>query len=220
MEFGNQDVPQYKPVNVPKGHVFSQVSLEPDSDADEVDVFWIYNAVIDEIRTEERVTYVAISYTDQAECVAQPIRVLELMISEQETRLFYRDKRPILLSGLETGMRIDVLVSAKMTKNIPPRTWAYEVLAVAPSLNRKATVGRIVQVNIRNDYLLIVPEKDPDQILRINLNAETVLIASIGRKICIQELSPGMSVRVEHDWFTTESIPPQTLGFVVRILDQ
>lgn len=220
MEFRNEDIPQYKAVNVPNGMVPSSIPLEPDPVDCEVDVCWIYNALIDAIRTEDSVTYVTVSYRKRQEYAVQPMRVLELMVSEQVTRLFDQDKRPVFPVDLEIGMTIDALVSTATTGDMPPRAWAYQILITAAPLNMIATTGRIVQVNIRNNYLLIAPEHDPAQILRILLNPDTVILDSTGRTVGLENLSPGMLVLVEHDVFTTRSIPPQTTGFLIRILEE
>nr|WP_297933590.1 hypothetical protein [uncultured Lachnoclostridium sp.] len=218
MNHSNQEIPNYRSIDFPSGIPPAPIPLFPDPITEEVDVFWIKNAIIDDIRLDERIYHVTISYMEPNADSIQQIDILELIVSEEVTRLFDQERRPILPINLEIGMTIDVLVGGRMTMSLPPQTNAYQILVVSAPLSRTATAGKVLQSNIRNNFLLIAPEGDPGRVLRINITSETVILDVNSRSIALQDLTPGKSVWVEHEVFMTASIPPQTTGFLIRVL--
>lgn len=219
MNHSNQAIPSYRSIDFPSGIPPAPIPPFPDPITGEVDVFWIKNAIIDDIRLDERIYHVTISYMDPNADSIQQIDMLELIVSEEVTRLFDQERRPILPINLEIGMTIDVLVGGRMTMSLPPQTNAYQILVVAAPLSRTATTGSVLQSNVRNNFLLIAPERDPGHVLRINIASDTVILDVNSRSITLQDLTPGKIVWVEHEVFMTASIPPQTTGFLIRVLE-
>lgn len=219
MNDSNQEMPIYRKINFSDGIPPAPIPPFPDPITEEVDVFWIENAIIDDIRLDGRIYYVTISYMEPNADSIQQIAILELIVSEQVTRLFDQERRPILPIDLEIGMTIDALVGSRATNSLPPQTKAYQILVVAAPLSRTATTGSVLQTNVRNNFLLIAPEGDPGQVLRVNITSETVIVDVNSRSITLQDLTPGKIVWVEHEVFMTASIPPQTTGFLIRVLE-
>lgn len=203
----------------PDGEFPPPIPLAPDLPTEEIDVYWIYDALADSIKQEGNTFYVTISYMEPGTNTIQRIRVLELFVSERNTRIFDQEKKSVLPKDLTVGMTIDVLVSSRVSNTNPPRAQAFQILITAPPLDRDATEGKIIQVNVRNNFLLIVPNEDQRQILRINLAPDTVIMNSSGRRVILQDLTPGLSLWVEHEPFLTATNPPQTTATIIQILN-
>lgn len=218
MDNVNDRIPYYQPLDIPDGRPPEPIPLEPFPQTEEVDAYWIYDAIIEAIETEEENFYVTVSFQENTRNAEGPIQIVVLLVSQQMTRLFDEERRVILPENLEIGMIIDAFISSRMTMSLPPQAAAFQIIVVAAPLSRRITTGSIVQVNIRNNYLLMAPSDNPAYILRINVLEETVILNERGRRLTLQDLYPGMMVRVEHEQFFTASIPPQTTGFMIRIV--
>lgn len=219
MDNVNDIIPKYQPLNTPDGIPTAPIPLEPFPQTEEVDVHWIHDAIIEEIEKIENYFYVTVTFQEKDHNVAGPIQSIILIVSQQITRLFDEERRIILPENLEVGMLIDALISSRMTMSLPPQALAFQIIVVAAPLSRMITVGDIVQVNIRNNFLLIDPIDNPGNILRINITEETVILNPKGRQMVLQDLYPGMMVRVEHAQFMTASIPPQTPGYIIQVIE-
>lgn len=247
--------------------VFSLERRPPQRDQDRI---WIRNAIIDEIRRDQDVTYLTIRYRDRDQGRnwnwnwddgpgrgpgrdddrgpgrgpgrdddrgpgrgpgpddgrgpgrgpgpnRDRMQVLRLVVSRQ-TRIINQDGREVLPRRLREGMRIDALISAAMTRSNPPQSRAFQILIVEEPERRMVTVGRILNVDVRNQFILTVNQGNLSNTIRFNVNANTVILGPDGRRITLQNLFPGVRVRVEHASFMTASIPPQTLAFVIRVI--
>lgn len=214
----SQEIPRYSIPTITESEFPAAIPLAPDAPTEEVDVHWIYDALIDNIVRDGSVYYVTISYMEPGTNTAQRILTMELVVSDQITRVFDQKKRPVLLKSLTRGMTIDALVSSRMSNSLPPKAQAYQILISAPPLDRTVTEGEILQVNVRNDFLLIAPDYDTEQILRINIVSDTVIMNMSGRIVAFRDLTPEISVWVEHEPFFTGSNPPQATAAIIQIL--
>ena len=136
----------------------------------------------------------------------------------QSTRIWDEKGRPISVRQLEIGMMIDTVFSNAMTKSIPPQAEAFQIKVVLRQSRRNIIEGRIGQVDVRNQYILVLRSNSPASVIRFNIAPETRIFDWFGRPISLENLFPGLRVQVEHANFMTASIPPQTTAFVIRVI--
>ena len=142
-------------------------------------------------------------------------RTIRLVVS-RDTRIFDVNRKRLRPGDLEVGMVIDAFVSTAMTRSIPPQAQAFEIFVNERRVSRQETVGRILQVNTRENFILTISGNNT--ILRFNVGPQTVILDLFGRRIRLSDLFSGLRVRVEHATFMTASIPPQTLAFVIQVI--
>ena len=79
------------------------------------------------------------------------------------------------------------------------------------------TIGRIVNVDRQNRSFTTIRDADPSTVIRFNVPENARIVGRNGRPIEFSRLAPGMRVWVRHANFMTNSIPPQTTAFEVRV---
>lgn len=179
-------------------------------------VIRVFSAVIEGISNERNTTFVTISYNNCIGC-SRPGNSVRLVVN-QETSIYDERGRNMRARELERGMTVNAVFSSTMTRSIPPQAQAF-VIRVTGRPNRKvATTGRIIEVNTRSNFILVLRNQNPASAIRFNISPNTVIWDLFGRPTRLSSLSPGFRVRVEHATFTTASIPPQTTAFTVRII--
>jgi len=180
------------------------------------DAIRVSDAVIEEINRNGNTTFVTIAYNECAKCGGAE-RVVRLVVSGNTV---IRDERGrnIRIRELERGMVADVVFSAAMTRSIPPQAQAFSIRVKSrPNMN-ETTVGRIVEVNPRESFIITAGSLNPASQIRFNVSQDTAILDASGRRIRLSMLIPGMKVRVEHANFMTLSIPPQTPAYVIQII--
>ncbi|MCH5264220.1 MAG: hypothetical protein J1F42_15065, partial [Lachnospiraceae bacterium] len=107
-----------------------------------------------------------------------------------------------------------------MTRSIPPQAQAFfiQVIRRGGGNRSETTTGRILEVNTRNSFLLVLRNQNPSSAIRFNITPDTVILDFFGRRTSLSSLMPGLRVRVEHATFMTASIPPQTTAFRVQMI--
>lgn len=185
------------------------------------DVISIRNAVIDDIVIDRRNSIVTVSYF-VIENRVQVVRTLSMIVSDN-TRVKNQNGRVIPARDLRVGMFVNALVSSAMTRSIPPQTRAFQITVVRGAQPPvpppvPVTTGRIVSVDLRNNMFTIGVPWDINRQMRFVVNRDTVILTRNGRRVGLQHLIPGMTVRVEYSDFQTASIPPQAVAYVVQIL--
>ena len=179
-------------------------------------VIRVFSAVIEEISRDRNVTLVTIAYNECIGCPG-PGNTVRLVVN-RDTDIRDERGRNIRADELERGMTVDASFSSAMTRSIPPQAQAY-FLRVTGRVNRsETTTGRIVEVNVRSNFILILRNQNPSSAIRFNISSDTVILDLFGRRIRLSSLRPGFRVRVEHASFMTASIPPQTTAFTVQII--
>ncbi len=216
----NQDVQNVQDMINRKGVPPAPLPFIPNSLEKDIEVYWIKDALIDEIRTNGNTYYVTISYSESNRFNSQRIKSIELIVSESVTRLYDQERRSIYPIELAAGMIIDALVGMKNSTEFPLQSIAYQILVVTASFNRTATKGKVMQANIRDKTFIIAPLDDPNQNIRIHLSPDAVLLGEFGRKISFQDITPGFIVWVEHEEVVPQSNPPQATGYLVRVLSK
>jgi hypothetical protein len=175
---------------------------------------WISNALIEAITRERDVLLVTVVHRERPRRAEQVIR----LVVSRDTRIFDVNRRRLRPNELEVGMVIDAFISSAMTRSIPPQAQAFEIFVTERRVSRRETVGRIVQVNTRNNFILTLSSNDASSLIRFNVGPETVILDMFGRRIRLSDLFSGLRVRVEHAAFMTASIPPQTTAFVIQVI--
>ena len=179
-------------------------------------VIRVFSAVIREISRERNTTFVTISYSDCIGCagVTGPVR----LVVNQDTTIRDERGRNIRAGELERGMIVDASFSSAMTRSIPPQAQAFFIRVTRRASQTVTTIGRIIEVNTRNNFLLILRNQNPASAIRFNITDNTVILDPFGRRISLSSLIPGLRVRVEHGSAMTASLPPQATAFTVQVI--
>lgn len=179
-------------------------------------VIRVFSAVIENISRDRNATLVTVSYNDCIGCSRTPDTVR--LVVNQDTEIYDERGRSIRAGELERGMRIDAEFSNAMTRSIPPQAQAFFIRVRRRANQPETTTGRIIEVNTRNNFILVLRNQNPASAVRFNISSSTDIFDPFGRRTSLSSLRPGFRVRVEHASFMTASIPPQTNAFTVRII--
>lgn len=180
------------------------------------DVIQVFSAVIDAISRERNTTYITVSYNDCIGCAGLrgPVR----LVVNNDTIIQDERGRNIRAGELERGMTVDANFSSAMTRSIPPQAQAFYIRVRRRFVRPEVTTGRIIEINTRNNFILVLRNQNPASAVRFNISPDTVILDLFGRRTTLSSLIPGFRVRVEHASFMTASIPPQTTAFTIRMI--
>ena len=179
-------------------------------------VLRVFSAVIDEISRDRNTTLVTITYRECIGCPG-PGNSVRLVVN-QETDIYDERGRNMRANELARGMTVDASFSSSMTRSIPPQSQAFFIRVTGRASRTETTIGRIIEVNARNNYILVLPNQNLSSAIRFNISRDTVILDLFGRRMPFTSLRPGFRVRVEHASFMTASLPPQTSAFRVQII--
>ena len=181
-----------------------------------VSVNHISNGTIEEIRFDNNVAYITISYIDFINR-RRTERTLTLAAGRNTTILDERGNF-VPASTLRTGMMINAVTSSTMTRSIPPQTSAFLIRILSRPLSDVTTGGRIVDIDRQNRSFTAIADGNLSSVTRYNVDENARIIGRNGRPMNFSMLMPGMRVRIRHAAFMTASIPPQTTAFEIRVL--
>lgn len=173
------------------------------------------NAVIQEITHDRGTTYVLITY---AECPSCRRETTVNLVVGRDTIIMDEAGNRIPARSLQVGMNIHASFSSAMTRSIPPQAAAFHIRILQRPENENTSIGRVIEVNQRQNYLLTMSNLNPSSIIRFNLTPDTSIFDSSGRRLCCLMLLSGLRVRIQHAPFMTASIPPQTTAFSIQVL--
>lgn len=176
----------------------------------------VANAIIDDIRSDNRSTFVTISYTDWAN--GRRIQQTVQLVVGRNTTILDESGNIVPVSELTPGMIVNASFSASMTRSIPPQANAFLIRIVRSATSENIITGRIVNVDRENRSFTTASDRNASSITRFNVPRTTPIYDSNGRTMNFSRLMPGMRVKVRHADFMTASIPPQTTAFEVRVL--
>jgi len=122
--------------------------------------------------------------------------------------------------SLRRGTRVDAVISAAMTRSIPPQANAFIIMVQRPSRVPSSTVttDRIASVDPIGRILTTGNPNDLNTQINFVITNSTTITDRSGRPIRLRMLRPGQRVRITHANFQTASIPPQTTAFHVQVL--
>lgn len=175
----------------------------------------VFSAVIQNISRERNATFVTIAYNNCIGCATSSGTVR--LVVNRDTVIHDERGRDMRAGELERGMTVDANFSSAMTRSIPPQAQAFYIRVRRSNRNETST-GRIIEVNTRNNFILVLRNQNPASAIRFNISPDTAIIDFFGRRTTLSSLLPGFRVRVEHASFMTASIPPQTTAFTVRVI--
>lgn len=176
----------------------------------------VFSAIIEEISREGNTTFVTISYSDCVGCTGGAGTVR--LVVNQETSLYDERGRSIRANALTRGMIVDASFSSAMTRSIPPQAQAFFIRIIRRENQNITATGRILEVNTRNNFILVLQNQNPSSAIRFNIAPNTTILDLFGRRTTLSSLRPGFRVRVEHATFMTMSIPPQTTAFTIQTI--
>lgn len=174
----------------------------------------IRDGVIEDINEERGATFVAVRYHSMPGPITQRV----VLVVSRDTMIFDENGRRIPARELEEGMVIDAVISEAMTRSIPPQSQAIRIRVKERVRNSDVTFGRILEVNDRENFILVMRNQNPSSLIRFNVGPDTRIEDLFGRRIRLSQLVPGLRVRVEHAGFMTASIPPQSPAFEIRMV--
>jgi hypothetical protein len=181
----------------------------------EKNVIFIKDAIISEIQLEEGMSaYVTIAHPVIDDAGAVIYNYVKLIVSE-ETLIQDVFQDILTVQDLEVGMNVSAVISAAMTRSIPPQSNAYIITVKNDAEDTAVTIDRVAEVDLDNGFLYTGNPYDINDQIRFVIMDTTVLMDTEGNLIYFDELSQGQKVRVEHATFMTASIPPQTTAFLV-----
>lgn len=180
-------------------------------------VIRVFSAVIEEVSRDRNITFVTIAYNGR-NCVGCNGSGTVRLVVNQETTIHNERGRNIRAGELERGMTVDANFSSVMTRSIPPQSQAFFIQVTRRANRTQTTVGRIIEVNTRNNFILVLRNQNPASAIRFNVSPNTVILDFFGRRTSLSSLISGLRVRVEHATFMTASIPPQTTAFTIQMI--
>ena len=178
-------------------------------------VMHISNAIIDDVSTDGRVTYVTISYPEHVN--RRPTTQTVRLAVSRTTTVLNEMGNFIPASELTPGMIVNATFSSAMTRSIPPQAVAY-LIRVVRSLPSPTVTGTILDIDRENRTMTTIQGQNRNSIIRFNVPQNTPVFDRNGAPMNFNRLMPGMRVRVRHADFMTLSIPPQTTAFEIRVL--
>lgn len=174
----------------------------------------VTNALIQEVRTERGTTFVTIEYSENNPSRRQQV----VLVVGRDTTVRSVNNRNMAARNLETGMMVDATFSQAMTRSIPPQAQAFSIRVRSVPQAFDTTYGRIIDINPRQQFIMVAGSTNPASIIRFNISPQTRILDPFGRRISLSQLIPALRVRVEHATFMTMSIPPQTTAFIIQII--
>lgn len=179
-------------------------------------VIRVFSATIEEISRDRNATLVTIVYRDCIGCIGSS-DVVRLVVN-QETAIHDERGRNIRASELRRGMTVDATFSSAMTRSLPPQAQAFVIRIIGRANQPQTTTGRLIDVNTRDQFILVLRNQNPSSAIRFNISPDTIILDLFGRRTRLSSLHPGFRVRVEHASFMTASIPPQTTAFTIQVI--
>lgn len=173
----------------------------------------VADAMITKVYSDGGMSYITINYKDEE----GKEKAIELVLNER-TIVLGMNGIPTSEAVLAEGMTVSATFSKNMTRSIPPQATAYIVVITAWPIQEEITRGIILKVDRANRSFILSNEEDFSSVIQFNVSDETMILNRFGRPIEFFGLNPGMRVQVRHANFTTNSIPPQTAAFEVRVL--
>ncbi len=181
------------------------------------DVIRTRDSKIEEVRTDRNTGFVTISYGVKGNNNITHMKLVTLIVG-RETVIRDSNSRNIPVSELRKGMTVDAEFSSAMTASIPPQARAFRIIVVSRNSDSAFTVGRVWSVDLRNRFLYTGSPNDRLSQMRFVITDSTLLLDMNGNRIPLRDFRVGQRVRVEHATFQTQSIPPQTTAYVVKII--
>ncbi|MGI6203105.1 MAG: hypothetical protein ACOYID_06850 [Eubacteriales bacterium] len=197
----------------------------------------INNARIENVSTnprDARVGSMTVSYTARRPSGVTTTSMLILNV-DRNTRIRTQAGSPVCLCDVRPGMWADVQFSRTMTRSIPPRADAFSIEVrqqyrpdrrprpprpepPEPRPQRRVTTTRVVSVDPRIGRLTTGSPFNINRQTVFTISPDTRILDRAGRPIRLTDLNRGQRVRVTHANFQTQSIPPQSPAYEIRVL--
>lgn len=178
-------------------------------------IIYISNGVIEDISSDNRTTFVAITYNDSLN--NRQNQTIRLLVN-QNTLILDEYGNIIPISDLTINMTINAAVSSAITRSIPPQSSAYMIRIVKRPISDNITIGRIIDIDREFRNITTISGTNPSSIIRFHIPTSTRIFDMFGQPIRFQQLIPGLRVQIRHASFMTASIPPQTTAFEIWVV--
>ena len=176
----------------------------------------IMNATIEEISQDRNNTLVTAVYRERRNNRGEEQRVR--MVVGPGTVVVTMNGARGNATDLTVGMVVNAILSTAATRSIPPQSEVFLVEIVRGGMENSTTVGRIVDIDRRNQNFTTISDGNFTSLIRFNVPPNTTITNRMGRNMEFTGLVPGMRVEVHHANFMTASIPPQTTALEVKVL--
>ena len=153
------------------------------------------NALIEDTFTSNRTGFVTISYGVTERNRPIQMRVVTLIIGDN-TRIRDQFGNRIGFRDLRTGMVVNAIFSAEMTRSNPPQARAYSIVIVKESMQSIIEEGMVISVDGRGDTgsILTGIPNIPNRQTRYNVSRKTKLRDRRGNPITLRAIRPGQIV--------------------------
>lgn len=181
----------------------------------------INNGLIEEVTClNDTSGFIVVSYSVPEENNMTSIQNIRLNLG-RNTTVINNFGQSMCICCLQSGMWINAVFSSRMTRSIPPQSFAYLISvqrnAQLPQRPFSTTTGRIVLIDAENQFF-VTRDINTNSEVRFNVSNTTVFINRFGIPMRFRDLRLNQTVRVTHANFMTASIPPQTTAFEVRVV--
>ncbi|GMQ56460.1 hypothetical protein AN1V17_08530 [Vallitalea sediminicola] len=128
-------------------------------------------------------------------------------------------KKELNVEDIKEGDRLVVLHDSKMTRSLPPQTYAYRINVVnTDQVEENKIEGEVSEVKETKNGHMITVGYGEEQTIIFHINAETkITYQATDKKADITDIDKGDKLLVKHNNIMTASIPPQTLALEIEI---
>lgn len=175
----------------------------------------IQNAFIERVYRDNNVVFLAISYVENKEANILNLKQLTLLIN-RKTKLMDQYGQRLCLADLTIGTMIDVEIMSEFP--VPTRVRARQIKA-SKEYNKEDTIlDKVLVTDFDQGYILIGKEMDIKSYIRCNINPSTNILDNRGRRIPLNYIKTGRTVKVIHSQTKIMSIPVQVNACSIQIL--
>lgn len=134
----------------------------------------------------------------------------------ENTKLCDQNGLPILVSEIKEGMNVDAVYSKIATKSGIPQSNGYSLKITTYNNNEVIRVsGEVKSIigSVGGSKLIGISKdgnKDASIDVELNLNKDTIIIDTNGKKISVDDIKVGMKIDGYRELRETRSIPPQS----------
>ncbi len=193
-------------------------------------VIFINDAVIESIREDRRNTHLTITYEQPFQAGGpRGRRQRMVLVVTRTTKIQDNFGRPVDVNALRPGMRVNALISSRMTFSEPPQANVFILIVNARRRQNQSVEGRIVDLDFRGDRFTLREtgrDRDDDRRdrddrgnrIRFFVDNNTRFLDRNRRPIAFRNLRERDRVRVEYQQLQESSRDVVNIALVVQII--
>lgn len=203
----------YVPSNFIDEILKGQIEISENS----IDIKW----AVEPEKTEKdytNVTFIKIDETGKL-LVNNFLRGDMLLNITDETVITNEDGEALKVEDITTENELKVKLSNAMTMSLPPQINAYEIIVtknLAP-VTKSGVVSEVVENEGKITQLVIGTPDDSENFFAVNVSDEIDVYDINGEKLSLSDIKEGSEISASLSAFSTKSIPPQFVGYAIRV---